>query len=268
MSTSSISNDGSWIVSIMRKKRKKIAGKKDKGPPRPSDDVCIPYCLTGIFVLFIAIALIVISIWSFLRKFPYYMLLEVRVDLPYFILPAGILSLPCFWITYLMKKNFIYRQRLVHLLVTLQLITVSLLITGVSIGMVYVSKLDQGKGNLTTSLQLEEINASLQASLLESQTDSSLRDAWDKTQIQLKCCGIISYHDWIKLENTIPNSCCSVPECTSDNVYIGGCLDSLSVDLQWQSNFTSSHCFMGSVIHIVSALCAIAIYMAHKIGFR
>uniref|UniRef100_UPI00398F8462 leukocyte surface antigen CD53-like n=1 Tax=Pristiophorus japonicus TaxID=55135 RepID=UPI00398F8462 len=57
---------------------------------------------------------------------------------------------------------------------------------------------------------------------LQSENITGIREAWDKIQIQLKCCGVINSTDW---GNVVPKSCCmeTPGPCHSPNYFQKGC---------------------------------------------
>lgn len=73
------------------------------------------------------------------EKIQYYYLLDIRVDVPYFTIPAGVLSLPSFWIAASIHNN-IERQQFLPLLILLMLATAALVLTGSRLGMVFAKR--------------------------------------------------------------------------------------------------------------------------------
>ncbi|XP_060531779.1 CD151 antigen [Cylas formicarius] len=89
------------------------------------------------------------------------------------------------------------RCMLVIYFISLFLIFVTMLIGGI-LGYVFRGKVEK------------TIRLGMDRSLNDYGSYKPVTDAWDETQIRLKCCGVYGYKDW---KNRIPDSCCKT---TSD----------------------------------------------------
>ncbi|KAJ8929135.1 hypothetical protein NQ314_018203 [Rhamnusium bicolor] len=93
------------------------------------------------------------------------------------------------------------------LLILLLTVSAALLVTGSSIGMLYDSRIDPNTTVMISSLNIKDLNTSLQISIFQY-TNSDYKFAWNKMQMQLNCCGIGDYRDWLNVGRPIPDSCC------------------------------------------------------------
>ncbi|KAJ8951731.1 hypothetical protein NQ318_012582, partial [Aromia moschata] len=189
-----------------------------------------------------------LCIWSLIRKIPYSYLVNIRVDIPYFALPAAVLCFPSSWIAMSIHNNR-KKYQFLHLLIVLLLVSISLLVTGPSLGT--MSKIDYSDMTvMVSSLDVQHLNFSLQTAIENYDTIPDSSWGWNKMQTQLGCCGITSYKDWLKMKLSVPNSCCRNNICNTTNIYSRGCLESLSRDLTWHKNILSSQCYITALLQV------------------
>ncbi|XP_023021988.1 tetraspanin-6 [Leptinotarsa decemlineata] len=217
---------------------------------RNVNETCFLLCFISVLCLSSSMILICLSIWSLVRKFPYFYLVDIKTDVPYFTLPAGILGIPTSYIAASIhnKKNIF---RLLLLLIFLITLSTILLVTGAILGFMYSLKIDLSPSILVNSIENEHLNQSVHSSFLKINASISHKNAWDKTQRQLECCGVNSYLDWSKHGMQLPNSCCSNAVCTSNNTFFKGCLDALSRDLVWHRNILKSHAYITILLQLI-----------------
>ncbi|KAJ8922825.1 hypothetical protein NQ315_007860 [Exocentrus adspersus] len=208
-------------------------------------------CFESVWLLTGGLILLGVSIWSLVRKIPYSYLIDIKVDVPYFAIPASFLCFPCFWIS-MSIHNKRKKYEFLHLLILLLVISMALLIAGTSLSFIYLSRisLNSTASTMITTLNAQDLNISLQITFLESETNVHYATGWEKMQSQLRCCGISSYVDWGNLKRPLPDSCCKNPSCTERSVNQRGCLDCLSRDLTWHQNVLNSQCYMVLVVQV------------------
>lgn len=257
---------------IMRERNKRIqrvnSSKQPNSEPSRKPN---PYFRTlqtvsfvlSILVFILGVDLLAVSLWSFTRKLPYYLLLEVRVDITYFTIAASALCLPIFSI-HLSTRWSEVRIYLIHTVITLQVISVCILIAALNVGLMYTYKENDTLTRLTSSLDIKELNSSMHLSILRYDTSPTTKFAWNQVQQQLKCCGIKHYEDWIVSGQRVPSSCCSIETCNRSNTFSQGCLDNLSRDLVWHKNVLISHCCVGVIIHTAEAIIVAVMYLSAK----
>lgn len=196
-------------------------------------------CFVSVLLLSSGLILIIISLWSMIRKAPYYALLNVKVDVPYFALPAGILNCLSFWVAASLHNN---RQnyRFLHLLIFLLALALALFITGTSLGLMSGSSKDILVNELTP-LTWSNFNVTLVKAFSEYSSNENVKRAWDRVYRQLQCCGLNTISD----SKMVPESCCfSKSDCNSSSYHTNGCLNAIRRDLIWQSDFLNIHCYI------------------------
>lgn len=217
------------------------------------------------FILFVfGVNLIAISLWSLIRKLPYYILLEVKVDIPYFTILAAVLCIPIFWI-FISSRWTKKRGYLFHSLITLQVVSISILIAGPNVDFVHVYHENGRTARLTSSLHIQDLNKTLQLSLATYYTSKAVQFAWNNMQQQLKCCGVDKSDDWDISSRGIPSSCCpDENKCHKNTTYCQGCLGQLIRDLIWQKNILKSQCYAGVVVHMGELIVSGVTYISAK----
>ncbi|KAG5869515.1 hypothetical protein JTB14_035112 [Gonioctena quinquepunctata] len=230
------------------------------------DETYLLFLFVSVLILITSLILIGMSIWSLIRKIPYYYLLDIKVDLPYFTLPAGVLGILTFWVAGpgpIQKQSNSSRNLL--LVIFLPILSTMTLITGSVIGLMYQAKIDNTTSRLFASMTNEYLCPSLRTSFLETNVSAAYKNAWDKTQMQLECCGISGCGDWLKIGVAIPSSCCrEVTQCTPKNAFSRGCLDALSRDLVSQKHLLICHAQMTMIPQIIVVLLALTIYFLER----
>ncbi|CAH1968751.1 unnamed protein product [Acanthoscelides obtectus] len=247
----------SWVLPWYMKKRKRsIVIVESQEQDKYDKAVSFILCFASVLLLAAGITLISLSIWSLVKKIPYQYLLDIKVDTAYFMLPAGLLLLPGFWVAASIHNNS-PQYKFLHLLVVLLLASSSLLIIGSYFGIMYT-----GGANvtLTSSLENQELREVLTVTLYEYKRKSLYKYAWDTIQYKMECCGIDNSTDW----DIIPDSCCLNYDCNTNITYGDGCLDTLSRDLVWHKNFLVSHCYMFSVVQLAVLIIACSVYICHR----
>lgn len=214
-------------------------------------------------IFFLGADLIAVSLWSLIKKLPYYILLKVKIDITYFTFTAAALCLPLFWIFLSAKWNEV-RAYLLHSLLTLHVISISILIAAPNVGFMYTCK-EGNATRLTSSLDRKNLNSSLQLSLLKYDSSKAIQFAWSYMQLQLTCCGIETFGDWDISGQEIPLSCyAGDSNCHKNYTFTQGCLEPLCRDLVWQKNILTSQCYIGVVVHIVCVVIAAFTYVSAK----
>lgn len=222
-------------------------------------------CLGAVFLFGSGVLLIGVSIWSVVKKIQYYYLLDIRVDVPYFTIPAGVLCLPSFWIAASIHNN-IERQQFLPLLILLMLATAALVLTGSRLGMVFAKRDPQSNSTqFYSTIDDGVLNETLRFTIVQYKENPLYHFAWDKMQSQLKCCGILNYRDWFQSALDLPDACCLMPICNATNAFKRGCLVAMSRDLVWDQNFMTGHCYMVAVIQLNFIIIAIAIYCSKRL---
>lgn len=211
--------------------------------------------------LILGVDLIVVSLWSLMRKLPYYILLEVRVDILYFTIPVAVLCLPIFLILLSARRSEV-RLHLIVTLIALQLLSISTLIAAPHFGFMYTYKEDDTAARFTSSLDIKDLNSSLQHSFSKYDSANAVQFAWKRMQHQLCCCGITNSDDWAVSGKVMPGSCCQNGNCLKNKIFTQGCLASLCRDLAWQRNVLSSHCHAGVIVHATEAIIAGVTYLS------
>ncbi|XP_056640199.1 tetraspanin-6-like [Diorhabda sublineata] len=246
----------------MRKNRPLTVPPSQSG--RQIGEICFMLCFLAVLMLSSSLSLIGLSIWSLVIKaVNYRYLLDIKVDIPYFSLPAAFLLLPGFWIA---ASSHNTRKRLISTYLLLIIITLSsiLLITGSSIGLNYTVKTENGDNQIYSSLENSDLNKSVSFSFLRYNTSEDDKYAWDRMQQRLECCGISNYHDWETVGLDIPNSCCNEDECTAETSFGRSCLDSMSRDLVWHQNILKSQCYIMAVVQIGTGAVSLLVYFAGR----
>ncbi|XP_018573344.1 tetraspanin-9-like [Anoplophora glabripennis] len=205
----SLSSD-SWEFpwEAKRKKRPTIVPQSQSG--RDVTFSSFLMCFVSVLLLTCGLILLGVSIWSLVRKIPYSYLIDIKVDIPYFAIPASFICFPCFWISMSIHNNK-KKYEFLHLLILLLVISIALLITGCSLGFVYHSK---GNVNTTATIMMTssntlDLNNSLQITIRESNVNTRYAIGWEKMQAQLNCCGVMDYKDWLDMNRSISDACCS-----------------------------------------------------------
>ncbi|CAH1112835.1 unnamed protein product [Psylliodes chrysocephalus] len=220
-------------------------------------------CCLGVFMLSSSLVLIGISTWSLIKKSFYSYLLDIRVDIPYFSIPAALILLPGFWIA-MSIHNDEKRRQFTLLLLLIIFLSSGLLITGSTVGLMYSVKISPNVSQLYSSLTNEDLNKTISFTFLKYNTSENDKSTWDNMQLHLECCGISSYTDWEIVGLKIPLSCCHDKECNSTNSFSRSCLDSISRDLVWQQNILKSHCYIMIVAQIVNGIVSFGSYISGK----
>lgn len=242
---------------LIRKHRQILVPQSNSG--RHIDFIEFMLCFMSVLLLTCGLILIGISLWSIIRKYPYYILLNIKVDVPYFALPAGILCCSSYWIATSLHSNR-ENYRFLHLLILLLCVSLLLLITGIGMGMMSVSPRDT-LGSELKYLEWVNFNITLQNALTKYKSDPIYKTAWNRVHHQLRCCGLNTVKDWKNLGEPIPISCCPNEKktCSLQNIYFKGCLNLIKHDLIWQKNFLVIHCytigiFQGFILVVTGAL--------------
>lgn len=216
-------------------------------------------CFISVLLLSSGLFLICLSIWSIVRKAPYYIVLNVTADVPYFTLPAGILCCSSFWIAASLhnrRENY----RFLHLLLVLVIISLLFIIIGISLGMMCRST------HVTTGYEMapmnwDNFNKTLENAFANYSCNAGYRKAWNKIHSQLQCCGLRNKSDWQKP----PPSCCNYAEnCYAENAYSRGCLDALKRDLLWQKSFLNAHCYIVGILEGLIVIVSGTLYSCLK----
>ncbi|CAH1159815.1 unnamed protein product [Phaedon cochleariae] len=225
---------------------------------RNVNETCWLMCFISVITLASGLILIGLSIWSIIKKLPYVQLVKIRVDIPYFTLPAGILCIPGSWIAASIHNNK-NRFQFLPLMWILTIIITALLVTGSIMGIMY----EKGPNReLSSSLGNHDLNSSVYPSFLSYNSSWYAKNSWDSTQRRFECCGVYNQSDWSKNGLKIPCSCCgNNGTCDVSNSFPEGCLDSLSRELTWDKNIMKSHCYMMSVIQIGLGIMMIAVHI-------
>ncbi|XP_050498114.1 tetraspanin-6-like isoform X1 [Diabrotica virgifera virgifera] len=262
-STSTESWDFPW-QNKMRKKIPKIVSPRERG--RHPGEVCFLMCFLRLLMLTSSLVLIGISVWSIVIKIKHYRyLFDIRVDIPYFSLPAGILLLPGVWLASYIHSN---RKRRLYILLLLGVITLTsiLVIVGSTIGFLYSIEDANGEWHVTNSFDLPDLNKSVSHSFYQFNSSKNHQKAWNNMQQRLECCGISSYNDWTAIGLDIPSSCCDNLNCTSKAYFTSSCLDLLSRDLWWHENILKSQCYIMAVIEIGKGVLILGVYISDKLS--
>ncbi|XP_056636239.1 CD151 antigen [Diorhabda sublineata] len=148
------------------------------------------------FIIFLGgIVVVSIGIWTIVDKSFANELLGTNLyaGAAYILLATGILVtfISCLGCVGSVKE---VRCMLVIYFIILFLIFVTMLVGGI-LGYVFRGKIDN------------TIRIGMESSLRDYGNNKAVTDAWDQTQIQLKCCGVYGYQDW---QNNIPRSCCKM----------------------------------------------------------
>ncbi|XP_072393566.1 uncharacterized protein [Diabrotica undecimpunctata] len=262
-STSRESWDFPW-QNKMRKKIPKVISPKEKG--RHAGEVCFLMCFLRLLMLTSSLILIGISVWSIVIKTKHYRyLFDIRVDIPYFSLPAGVLLLPGFWLASYIHSN---RKRRLYILLLLGIIILTsiLVIVGSTIGFLYSIEDANGETHVTNSFDLPDLNKSVSHSFQQFNSSKNHQKTWNNMQQRLECCGISNYHDWSSIGLDIPSSCCDNLNCTSKAYYTSSCLDLVSRDLWWHENILKSQCYIMAVIELGKGVLILGVYIADKLS--
>ncbi|CAG9860328.1 unnamed protein product [Phyllotreta striolata] len=230
---------------------------------RNVDEIAFILCCLGVFMLSSSIVLIGVSTWSLIKKSFYSYLLDIRVDIPYFSIPAAFILLPGFWIA-IWIHNDEERRQLSHLLLSIIIISSGLIITGTSVGLLYSVRVSSNYSQLYYSLRNDDLNKTLAPKFMNYNTSEIVAKTWDRMQQNLKCCGISNSADWGVIGLGIPDSCCQEMKCTIENSYKRSCLDSISRDLVWQQNILKSHCYIMTGAQVLSGIVSTGFYISKK----
>lgn len=254
----------SWMRSV-KKRRKILVPQSDSG--RHVDFAGFMLCFMSVLLLSCGLILIGISLWSIIRKTPYYVLLNVKLDVPYFALPAGILSCSSFWIAAALHNNR-ENYRFLHLLILLLTVSLVLITTGACMGMLNGSSRDS-LGSEFHSLNWADFNETLQHAFSKYNSDKSYALAWDKVHTQLECCGLNSTSDWKISDQALPSSCCfDQKNCFMGNTYRRGCLSLIKRDLLWQKHFLVIHCYIVGTLEGIMVVLTGTLYYWSKVSSR
>ncbi|XP_066158332.1 uncharacterized protein [Euwallacea fornicatus] len=182
------------------------------------------------------LGLLVISMWSLIWKLSVYTcFMDLRVDLTFFILPAGFISIPCIFLTLIIRKN-----KLKHILqfLALSLMAISLLFTGYFMGTIYQLHYSNETLRLSSTIPTEALNYTLYNIIIASyETSSENNTDMDKIQNKFRCCGVVSgTTDYV----VVPSSCCPQDNCDVNDVYGYGCLRRVQEDALWHKNISLS----------------------------
>lgn len=243
-------------MKFLKKHRKILVPQSSSG--RHVDFTGFTLCFMSVLLLSFGLLLICISIWCIVRKAAYYVLLNVKLDVPYFTLPAGILSCSSFWIAASLHNNR-EKYRFLYLLIFLLTISLILIASGVSMGMMKGSHASE-----LTPVSWEDFNRTLQEAFSKYNSDKFIEAAWDKTQSQLQCCGLNSRNDY---RDRLPDSCCNQQmTCLGQNVFPNGCSRLIKKDLLCQKKFLQIHCYIVGIIEGVILIVTANAYYFNKIG--
>lgn len=219
--------------------------------------------ILSVLVFILGCSLLGVSLWSLIKKLPYYILLQIKFDITYFTFPAAALCIPIFSI-FLSARWSEVRVYLIHTLLVLQVISISMLIAAPMVGFMYYSE-NGNSSRMMSSLDNKDLFSSLNLSLSKYNSSKTIQFAWNRLQNQLSCCGIRNSNDWTSFGYSIPSSCClGESKCYANLTFPEGCLECLSRDLVWQKNILVSHCYMGVTLHTVEAVIAGFTYLSAK----
>lgn len=223
----------------------------------------ISYILS-VFVFIYGVKLFGISVWSLIRKIPYYILLDVKVDITYFTIPVAVLCIPVFWI-FVSTKWGDDRFYLFYIVTTLQIISILLLIAAPNLGFTYTYIENGATKRFVSSLDKLDLNNSLLLSLSKYDTSKTIQFAWNHMQNQLDCCGVNNADDWMISGHGISSSCCQNDNfCYKNNTFSQGCLDALCRDLFWHKSILISQCYAGIIVHSTAVIIAGVTYLSAK----
>lgn len=242
-------------MKFVKKRRRILVPHVNSG--RHVDFIGFLLCFMSVLLLTCGLILILISIWSIVRKWPYYILFNIKVDVPYFALTAGILSCSSFWIAASLHNNW-ENYRFLCLLILLLSASLMMIITGVSMGMMKGSI--ASLGSELSPMNWVDFNTTLEDTFKKYNVEK-YKVAWNRIQHQLHCCGLNSKHDWLFFYGVLPNSCCLIKApCNIQKAFGESCLELIKYDLLWQRNFLVIHCYIvgtleGIVIIATGSVC-------------
>lgn len=247
-------------MKLLKRRRKILVPNSESG--RQVDLAGFMLCFISVILLSSGLILMGISIWTVRRKEPYYILLNVKVDVPYFTIPAGVVSCSSFWIAASLHNNR-ENYRFIYLLISLLTISLVLIIAGVSMGMMKESVKDS-LGFELTPVNWRNLNHTLENTLKKYHYHTSYRSAWDRIQSQLKCCGLNTPDNWKKY-GKLPNSCCDNQKmCSFEKSFSKGCLNLIQRDLLNQKHFLAVYCYFVATLEGIIVIATANIYYWNK----
>ncbi|XP_053599717.1 tetraspanin-9-like [Plodia interpunctella] len=184
---------------------------------------------SGSLVLFICAGLLLSggsvlcfsTLWSILRMSYYFWSTELGVELSgsALFVTGALLCLPASWLATLVPQH----SKSLTLMCTL------MVLSSVSL-MLLSSGLTAMTGLSRTLREPDVLNASMLRSMAYDSLDPSVRSSFAAMQLELKCCGVMSYTDWYEYRRSLPPSCCGKmtygkhPDSCTTPVYPMGCL--------------------------------------------
>lgn len=211
----------------------------------------------GAIVLGIGVLLIAVDINTLIRKLGLYRhIIDIRIDTTYFTVPAVLCSMPCFFLTTRLSFN---RRRLFFALLGIQVIAILTLTAGYAVGTKYSPKFSNKTLQLDSTIPKEYLNNTLYTYIANYGENTEYTNSLNKIQKSLKCCGVYSTGDFIK----IPDSCCPWGDCEKSSPYDAGCLRCIQEDVAWHKNVTLSVVQLGLLLFLFDGLMMVAVYISY-----
>ncbi|XP_060800746.1 tetraspanin-9 [Amyelois transitella] len=208
------------------------------------------------FVLFICAGLLLSggaalcfsTIWSVLRMSYYFWSTDLGPELSTsaVFVTAALLCLPASWLASLVPHHS-KSLSLTSTLIVVSSVSLMLLSTGLS-----------STSSLSRTLREPDVlNASMLRAMTYEPFDASVRSSFAAMQLELKCCGVMSYSDWYQHRRSLPPSCCGRvmygkrTELCETPLYHSGCLQPALAELR---HFINSLSVMASALILIMGL--------------
>ncbi|XP_031340009.1 tetraspanin-9-like isoform X2 [Photinus pyralis] len=179
-------------------------------------------------------------LWGLAVKIPYAPITRAYLTIVSDVLNfgAGLLSIPCFWITYTLHGSNTSKAFLPLVIALFGLCIVILL---VSEGINYAYKFEP---------ESQTLNRTLLQSMPLYTRNMQVFKTWNMIHKHLSCCGSTSYKEWVGLLKTIPKSCCLQNSCDDGKMYTQGCAHKIALDMMRSRSLSLGLTGILTLVHV------------------
>lgn len=218
--------------------------------------------MSAAVILFVGLTLLGLTIWSFIWKLVVYRnFMDLKMDTTFLTLPSGLLIIPCFFLTMLLKHN-----QLKHLIMIFVINTtaITMLFTSYFLGTQYKLHYTNETTHLSHTIPTQPLNYTLYSIIASYEESPENTTALDRLQQTLSCCGSEGTRDFIE----IPTSCCNNEDCDTNGYYVRGCRSTIQGNVAWQNNVMVSVIELFILMYFFNIAMVITVYVSDHYGRR